>query len=201
MRNEFKITLLLLLSLFTNCNKEVYDRIECDQGQENEDQVLFINCEESNNIYRLSSGFYIDFVGSFAQSEGNLFVKLGRENGDLDIMYTIKDTTGQIREIPILIEQSDFYEKNHRSKRVIRLELLKRLSEKGEKYLVFKIHGLLDFTTFKEKINGLVFYQLDKGFIGSYLEIPSEPNAIINKTGNILESMIDYSGKENRRMR
>ncbi len=70
-----------------------------------------------------------------------------------------------------------------------------------EKFVKFTIKGLI--TGFPElgTMDGIIFFSTKSGFIGSYFLMPDQPEIILEKRGNILENLINYSDNQFRLIR
>lgn len=196
------IIYLLFLMIFAGCDKLSKKEGQCFQFQDkskfkNSKLLLYIDSEMDNEcVYDLNS-FYLDKLQEkqFIFDGSNAFIKL-TSSKEFDLMFSFDDEIRKKRKIKIKHRNWFNNKGNEYIVKSYSVELLEKKEHKNEKFIVLKINKLI--TAFKEIgiMDGVLVFSDKKGFIGSYYQNPDEPMKIVQKSGDILENLIDYSLKE-----
>lgn len=185
-----KILIIMLYPMLIFCGSCKGDFNSCSMQMAEEDLFLYIDSLLPKCEYQLSSNFLgPNFRGWLKENDSIVEIKFSIDEKYQKFIEK-NGLIGQKMIIPYkFIEPnlSQTYEGDYSFK-------LDTIVNKN--IYIFKIYNILDFTKMPDTINATVFYQKNKGFIGSYLEYLKEPNWIVMRRGNILQEEIDYSGRK-----
>jgi hypothetical protein len=154
--------------------------------------------------YRLTSPFLENLPNNQLIFDGdNVYVNLSGQSGKNELLFSFKDRVNDIH--TITIKHNNWFSENNNAFRVIayQVELINILHKNEERFAVIKIHDFIPTPEPLETgpLDGVVIFSNKQGFIGSYYQSPMEDFMIIQKTGNILDSLIDYSKYKFRRIK
>ncbi|HOY13245.1 MAG TPA: hypothetical protein PLY70_08895 [Saprospiraceae bacterium] len=184
-------TKMLILALLTSFLPSCRNTITCNEIYNSKDQFLYIDGIENECTYKLGSRIYQEDLKAKVKFDKNILLFQSSESSSLDTFLVLsKEIPNQLYELHF-----EFQNKNitiETSSNSLSVQLIRIIDDT----YIMKISDVLNlFNTSELKLNAIVFFEEKKGFIGSYLENPSEQNWIIQKAGNILETKIDYSAK------
>lgn len=195
-KNVFIIANLISLIFYIGCQTYDQNNAKCFtksiEYEKKERSVFYLeNLANSKCIYIVNSGWSnFENTGRLYYAGNNVYVDLANEK-KYCLFTSIKDSIGTKRNIKILTM-------NTYNDKIIpeyhEIKLIGKYKTNNENYLVIKIKNFVPAIDKEIGImDAVVFFSDHHGFIGSYLSPIKDTSVLLEKNGNILENLIDYS--------
>lgn len=194
----FFLIIISLLFLFYCLNKHGKEAKCFEKTYDSRDLNYFVfyidSIDKDKCIYFIKSNWVVTEFQRLMYFDGkNIFVDFANENKFV-VLASFKDSIGKKRIIKM--KNFDFFNAN-KSQEYITLDYEVFVSGKyalhDENFIQIRIKDIIPIDKTIGYWDAVVFFSDKQGFVGSYLYNYKEPKLIIEKRGNILEEILDYS--------
>lgn len=163
----------------------------CPEINNSQDLIFYISGLEEGCTYKLGSQIFPEELKCQIFIEDDIVI-FKVENSDQIDTFLILDRAESDISYAINLEDFEYKKGVGKIHKNLKSELLQII---GDTY-VLCFYDVLNVFFTGRVLNAIVFFEKEKGFIGSYFQDPNDMTWIIQKSGNILESEIDYSDKK-----